>query len=209
MILIVSDFQSCYSQEILNFIDADSDYFEPIAPVKFAIAGGYLADLAEVLDYSSDRWLRNWLNESYGVNEYCEVESDWSDWLASRTQQYVSVNFLSKYQTEPAGNNYPQERESWSKTLEPKPVIETDTQLHADKSFVGQIMTAHAEDIRQWSNSIAEMIPRTGSITFARLKQVLSLTPAQIYLGIILSDRFVLESRGEVDFYSGFSIFLL
>ena len=60
--------------------------------------------------------MRNWLNESYGENEVCEVPHDWQDWLVSRTQQSVSVNFLQKYlpQTENR-NNYPEQRESGSK----------------------------------------------------------------------------------------------
>lgn len=47
--------KSFYSQDILVFIDADSDYFESSNPIKFAVAGEYFADLAEVLNYSSDR----------------------------------------------------------------------------------------------------------------------------------------------------------
>lgn len=66
-----------------------------IFPKKFAVAGAYFCDLAKVLDYSSDRWLRDWLNESYGENEYCEVDANWEDWLTTRTQQSVSVAFLA------------------------------------------------------------------------------------------------------------------
>ncbi|MGB5710191.1 MAG: hypothetical protein WBM44_04685 [Waterburya sp.] len=45
-------------------------------------------------------------------------------------------------------------------------------------------------------------------ISFALLKKTVALTPAQIYLGIILSDRFIIMSNGEADFYGGFSIVL-
>jgi hypothetical protein len=56
---------SFYSQEILQFIDADSAYYSTIKPSKFAIAGDYFTGLAESLNYAGDRWLRDWLNESY------------------------------------------------------------------------------------------------------------------------------------------------
>ena len=110
--------KSFYSPEILTFIDANSKFYQPITPDKFVIAGEYFADLAQVLNHTSDRWLRNWLNDSYGENEYCEVTHDWSDWLGSKTQQSVSVAFLAKYLPSSKSNNdYPEERKSWSKAV--------------------------------------------------------------------------------------------
>ncbi|MGB5632206.1 MAG: hypothetical protein WBM86_05415, partial [Waterburya sp.] len=90
--------ESAYSHGILYFVDANSSYFDLSTAAKFVKAGQEFVDLAEALNYTTNRWLQNWLNESYGENEYCEVEPDWVDWLASRTQQSVNVNFLAKYQ---------------------------------------------------------------------------------------------------------------
>ncbi|MEO1693188.1 MAG: hypothetical protein AAFR63_16925 [Cyanobacteria bacterium J06631_6] len=192
---------SAYSDRILRYIDAESEYFTPLTAKKFAKAGEYFADLAEVLDYSSQRWLNDWLNESYGENEYCEVDHDWGDWLHSRTQQSVSVAFLEKYQkSDRSGNNYPQTRETWSKEFVPNAEPEID--------LAGAIATAHAEDITLWSNLIDAAIATSNSITFTQLTQTLDLTPAQIYLGIVLSDRFTIIKDNESNFYSGFSVSL-
>ena len=195
--------QSFYSSEILNFIDCDCPYFESPTPEKFAVAGRYFRDLAEVLDYSSDRWLRNWLNDSYGENEYCEVDADWEDWLLARTQQSVSVAFLAKYDlsTKP-GNNYPKSRESPRENNQLQVISEGIDDLQK------AIATAHAEDIEKWSHQILGCIPAGQSISFKQLKGKLNLTPAQIYLGIILSNRFIIINQNENDFYSGFSVSL-
>ncbi|MEL6441800.1 MAG: hypothetical protein AAFQ80_21425 [Cyanobacteria bacterium J06621_8] len=191
---------SFFSSEVRYYIDPGSSFFSIVTPGKFSIAGQKFLDLAESLNYESDRWLQNWLNESYGAKEFCEVEPDWLDWLASRTQQSVSVNFLDKYQDASPRNNYPQQRESWNKASELESAVKSEAEL------LGQVMVAHAEDIARWSNTIADFVPSTGSVTFAWLKHNLPLTSAQIYLGIILSDRFALETSGEADFYGGFSI---
>ncbi|MEM6614730.1 MAG: hypothetical protein AAF652_21310 [Cyanobacteria bacterium P01_C01_bin.72] len=196
----VAKVDSVYSQEVLNFIDADSKYFTPLTTIKFAEAGKYFADLAEVLNYSTQRWLNNWLNQNYGENDYCEVEPDWSDWLNSRTQQSVSVAFLAKYQDqERSGNDYPDTRQSWAK------VSNLDEKIEID--FTAAIATAHAEDIAAWSSLISNCIPATKAIAFSELTQALDLTPAQIYLGIILSDdRFTISKDEENDFYGGFFV---
>ncbi|MEL6578904.1 MAG: hypothetical protein AAFQ14_04065 [Cyanobacteria bacterium J06621_12] len=189
---------SFYSDRILKFIDADSGYFKPVTAKKFAKAGEYFADLAEVLDYSSQRWLNDWLNETYGENEYCEVDHDWEDWLASRTQQSVSVAFLAKYKQERPDRKYPKIRETWSK--------EFSLDLEPETDLAGAIATAHAEDVALWSSLITEALTSHKSTTFAQLTQTLDLSPAQIYLGIVLSDRFIIIKGDEDDFYGGFSI---
>jgi len=192
---------SAYSDRILKFIDADGIYFKPVTAKKFAKAGEYFEGLAEVLDYSTQRWLNDWLNETYGENEYCEVPHDWEDWLAARTQQSVSVAFLAKYQTgDRPSNNYPQTRETWSKEIVPNAEPEID--------LAGAIATAHAEDIALWSSLITEVLTLHQLTTFDQLTQTLDLSPAQIYLGIVLSDRFVIIKDDEDDFYGGFSISL-
>lgn len=194
--------ESAYSSGILHFVDANSNYFDLLTADKFTRAGQELADLAAVLDYSTNRWLQNWLNESYGENEYCEVEPNWVDWLASRTQQSVSVNFLAKYQGNLLDHKYPESRQSWSKEEEEELVTEPEDEL---SSFIA---TAHAEDITQWSSLILDSLPLDRRTSFTWLKENVDLSPAQIYLGIILSDRFVIIKDDENDFYGGFSILL-
>ena len=142
--------ESAYSHGILHFVDANSNYFDLLTADKFARAGQELADLAAVLNYSTNRWLQNWEDESYGENEYCQVEPDWVDWLASRTQQSVSVNFLAKYQGDRSGHNYPESRQSGRKGEEAELVVEPEDELSS------LIATAHAEDIAQWSSLIIE-----------------------------------------------------
>ena len=150
---------SVYSDRILKYIDADSQYFTPLTAKKFGKAGEYFLDLAVTLDYSSQRWLIEWFNESYGENEYCEIDHDWEDWLASHTQQSVSVNFLAKYQGDceasrrhRSGNDYPESRQGWSKEEEAELGIEREDDLPS------LIATAHAEDIAQWSSLISDSL---------------------------------------------------
>lgn len=101
-----------YDLVTLFYIDAESDFYTHPVPVeKFAIAGQCFLDLAIDLDRRSDRWLQNWLNTSYGEAD-CVVPHDWNDWLATRTINSVSVNFLKKYTFSPdfIPNNYPDSR---------------------------------------------------------------------------------------------------
>lgn len=191
--------KSAYSKEILRFIDADSEYFTPLTATKFAKAGEYFVDLAEVFDYSTQRWLNDWFNDSYGENEYCEVDCDWSDWLTTRTQQSVSVTFLAKYRSsDRRSNNYPERRESWAKEF----IVEKKAEI----DLTSAISTAYAEDIALWSSLISDRISATETVTFWDLTQTLDLTPAQIYLGIVLSDLFAIVKDDDSDFYGGFSV---
>ncbi len=193
--------KSAYSREILNFIDAESSYFEPITPAKFVIAGDYYADLAIALDYSTERWLRNWLNESYGENKVCEVPHDWQDWLVSRTQQSVSVNFLQKYlpQTENR-NNYPEQRESGSKPETIGDLVDDD--LNAATAI------ASVEDITAWGERVALVIRNSaGSLSFSSLRTLIDLKPVEIYLGILLNEQFQIVKEND-DFYGDFIVML-
>ncbi|MBE9048466.1 hypothetical protein IQ255_29490 [Pleurocapsales cyanobacterium LEGE 10410] len=192
--------ESFYSPEILTFIDADSEFYQPITPDKFAVAGEYFADLAQVLNYSSDRWLRNWLNESYGKNEYCEVSHDWSDWLGSRTQQSVSVTFLSKYLPQPnSSNNYPDNRKTPSKIES----VDNPKGYDLDRA----INLATPEDISIWSKAVLDLVqPSKIPISFAKLITLSHLESVEIYLGIFLSDRFVIIKDDRNEFYSDFAV---
>lgn len=192
--------ESFYSPEILTFIDANSEFYYSITPDKFAVAGEYFADLAQALNYTSDRWLRNWLNDSYGENEYCEVAHDWSDWLGSRTQQSVSVAFLAKYLPSSKSNNdYPEERKSWSK----------DKSVDNPKGYDLDRATSLAtpEDISIWSQAILDLVQSFKTpISFAKLITLSHLEPVEVYLGIFLSDRFVIIKDEQNEFYGDFAV---
>ena len=86
-----------YSEELNYYLDADSNFYQnSITANKFSLAGECFLELAKKLDIDSETWLRKWQNNSYGEAE-CSVDYDWGDWLSSRTQQSVNVNFLSRY----------------------------------------------------------------------------------------------------------------
>ena len=192
--------ESFYSPEILTFIDADSNFYQPITPDKFAVAGECFADLAQVLNYTSDRWLRNWLNESYGENEYCEVSHDWSDWLVSRTQQSVSVTFLSKYLPQPnSSNDYPDNRKTPSKTES----VDNPKGYDLDRA----ITLATPEDISIWSKAVLALVQSSKApISFAKLITLSHLEPVEVYLGIFLSDCFVIIKDDQNEFYGDFAV---
>ncbi|BAZ46933.1 hypothetical protein NIES4102_39790 (plasmid) [Chondrocystis sp. NIES-4102] len=185
-----------YSENINYYLDAQSDlYPEPITPIKFALAGQCFLDLALKLERDSDRWLKNWQNASYGESE-CVVAHDWCDWLANRTQQSVSVAFLDKYrlsQREP--NNYPDNRASV--------VVETVLEAPEIEDLDLLIATAYTEEIQAWSSLISSCLSRGQAISFQELIAKIDLSPAKIYLGILLSDRFSLTGNSD-DFYGGF-----
>ena len=192
--------KSFYSPKILTFIEADSEFYQPITPDKFAVAGEYFADLAQALNLASDRWLRNWLNDSYGENEYCEVSHDWSDWLVSRTQQSVSVTFLSKYLPQPnSSNDYPDNRKTPSKT-------ESVDNL-GDYDLDRAITLATPEDISIWSKAVLDLVqPSETPISFAKLITLSHLEPVEVYLGIFLSDYFVIIKDEQNEFYGDFAV---
>jgi hypothetical protein len=202
-----------YTKNITYYLDAQSDlYLEPITPSKFALAGQCFLDLALKLERDSDRWLKNWQNASYGESE-CVVAHDWCDWLASRTQQSVSVAFLDKYrlnQREP--NNYPDNRASvvadgrgLGGFPHERPVQEVETILEAPEIENLDLLmaTAYTEEIQAWSSLVSSCVSRGRSVSFKELIAKLDLSPAKIYLGILLSDRFSLTAKSD-DFYGGF-----
>ena len=189
-----------YSQNILFYIDSESDFYaDPVSAEKFAIAGQYFLNLAIDLDRNSDRWLQNWLNTSYGKAD-CVVPHDWNDWLSTRTQQSVSINFLAKYTfTNSIPNNYSDSRISSTNT--------TFTPSASSENLEESIVTAHAEKIEEWSKIIGDYLGDRvkGSVSFNSLRESLNLSPAKIYLGIILSDRFEVKTN-EADFYGDFLV---
>lgn len=192
-----------YSANINYYLDAQSNlYREPITPIKFALAGQCFLDLALKLERDSDRWLKNWQNASYGESE-CVVAHDWCDWLANRTQQSVSVAFLDKYrvsQKEPS--NYPDNRASVVvETVLEAPEIE-------NQNLDLLMATAYTEEIQAWSSLVLSCISKGRAVSFKKLIAKLDLSPAKIYLGILLSDRFSLTGNSD-DFYGGFWVRLV
>jgi hypothetical protein len=191
-----------YSENINYYLDAQSDLYQyPVTPSKFALAGQCFLDLALKLERDSDRWLKNWQNASYGESE-CVVAHDWCDWLASRTQQSVSVAFLDKYrlsQREP--NNYPDNRASV--------VIETVLEAPEIENLDLLMATAYTEEIQAWSSLVESCVSRGQAISFQELIAKLDLSAAKIYLGILLSDRFSLSASSNDDFYGGFLVRLV
>ena len=190
---------SAYSSKILNFIDCDRPYFNPSTPQKFAVAGDYFCDLAEVLNYSSDRWLRNWLNDRYGENEYCEVPYDWSDWLASRTQESVSVKFLDKYSSQiEVKHDYPETRATWSKYV--------DLEVDDRPNLASTIAIANPEDLKSWSQQIETVMRGKQSLSFIQLQKLVDLEPVETLLSVLLGEQFLILNVDENDFYSDFVV---
>ena len=119
----------------------------------------------------------------------------------SRTQQSVNVNFLSKYliEDERVPNDYPNDRTTGKKE-------EIISLIPREENLTSLIAIAHQEDIEQWSKIVFEFIVKANhSVSFNELIKQLNLSPAQIYLGIILSDLFLLLPD-EDNFYDGFLI---
>ena len=188
-------------EELNYYLDADSNFYQhPVPAHKFIWAGQCFLDLAEQLDIESENWLRDWQNNSYGKFE-CVVNCDWQDWLASRTQQSVNVSFLSKYVIEDnrLPNDYPEERTTEKK----EEIINT---ISTEETWTNLIEIAHREDIEQWSEIVFNFrLKMNRSVSFNQLIRALNLSSSQIYLGIILSDLFILLPDSN-DFYNGFLI---
>ena len=189
-----------YDEELNYYLDAGSNFYQDsVTPEQFSLAGQCFLALAEKLDVESERWLKSWQNNSYGQSE-CAVDYDWDDWLRTRTQQSVNVSFLSKYvEDNRLTHDYPEERATRKKE-------EITTMMPTEESLTSLIAIAHQEDIEQWSKIVFDFIlARNQSVSFNELIKQLSLSPAQIYLGIILSDLFLLLAN-EDNFYDGFLI---
>ena len=190
-----------YSEELNYYLDADSNFYQTsLTANKFSLAGECFLELAKKLDIDSENWLRKWQNNSYGEAE-CSVDYDWGDWLSSRTQQSVTVNFLSKYsiKDERVPNDYPNDRTTGKKE-------EIIPLIPREENLTSLIAIAHQEDIEQWSKMVFEVVVKVNHpVRFNDLIQTLNLSAAQIYLGIILSDLFILLPD-EDNFYDGFLI---
>lgn len=188
--------ESSFSEADLYLIAAESPYFEQeiVSNTQFAQAGQKFLDLAQDLDFSSQRWLQNWLNASYGATD-CVVPHDWLDWLATRTQQVVSVAFLDKYSNESREfSNYPENRVSWSEAA-----ILDDVDL----DLQSVLAVSHTEEIELWTSIVTKYLQSCDRLVpFSQLTQNIPLSFSQIYLGVLLNET--VEIVPDDDFYAGF-----
>lgn len=196
---------STSKSNLLVFTNVDN-YDGSISPEQFDRAGQCFLDLARDLDRTSDRWLHHWLNPTTEAKDYCVVAHDWNDWLESQCQQSVSVRFLDKYDiNQRRVHDYPNTRESW---LMVEDLAEVDLDFGSTEAKMEAISLAHEEKVQQWSELVEQQVAKSRyPVTFKELTHTVPLRRVEIYLGILLGDRFILSSDDE-DFYGGFLVSL-
>ena len=163
-------------------------------------AGNRFIEVAEDIKDDFESWWIDWSNPTESGD--CLLPPDWSDtFLSNYLQQSIDVSFLDKYLdvTPRLPHDYPETR---VKTIQDNL---KDEALLTSFEITEILTTAHSESIKEWSNIILKVVDKFQEIKFSYLLNLVELTPAKIYLGILLSDRFRLEKDSD-DFYGDFKI---
>lgn len=164
------------------------------------LAGNRFVEVAQDIKDDFESWWIDWSNPTETGD--CLLPADWSDtFLSNYLQQTIDVSFLDKYlmDTPRLPHDYPETR-----AMTTRASVEDEALLNSEE-ITEILTTAHSESIKEWSNIILKVVDKFQEIKFSYLTYLVELTPAKIYLGILLSDRFKLEKDTD-DFYGDFKI---
>ena len=182
-----SCYQNCSDSEILS------------------MAGNKFVAVAQSIKDDFETWWNNWSNPT--EFDDCLLPSDWEEtFLSKYLQQSIDVTFLDKYLVDDhrLSHDYPESRTTYIQE-------EIEGDLLA-KNITDIINTAHSESIKEWSDTVLKVIEKFQEIKFSYLLNLVELSPAKVYLGVLLSDsdemgnpRFTLINNRD-DFYGDFKI---
>ncbi len=194
-----------HNQLILNFshpeLSPDAPCYENYSNYEILNkAGNRFVEVAQDIKEDFECWWIDWYNPTELGD--CLLPEDWEDiFLSKYLQQSIDVNFLNKYlrDTPRLSHNYPQNR---AITIQEDDEYES---LFSEDEITEILTTAHSESIKEWSNTVLKVINEFQEIKFSYLLNLVELSPAKIYLSVLLSDCFILRKDND-DFYGDFEI---
>ena len=192
-------------QLILNFshpeLSPDAPCYENYSNYEILNkAGKRFVEVAQDIKEDFECWWIDWYNPTELGD--CLLPLDWEDvFLSKYLQQSIDVSFLSKYSidTPRLSHDYPQNR---AMTIQEDDEHES---LFTQDEITEILTTAHSESIKEWSNTVLKVINKFQEIKFSYLLNLVELSPAKIYLSVLLSDHFILRKDSD-DFYGDFEI---
>ncbi len=194
-----------HNQLILNFshpeLSPDAPCYENHSNYEILNkAGNRFVELAQYIKEDFELW---WIDYSNPTDKGdCLLPFDWSDtFLSKYLQQSIDVSFLNKYllDTPRLSHDYPETRAM---------IIHEDDEyesLFTEDEITEVLTTAHSESIKKWSSIVLEVINEFQEIKFSYLLNLVELSPAKIYLSVLLSDCFILRKDSK-NFYGDFKI---
>ena len=129
-----------------------------------------------------------------------QIDRSFGDFLASLTQQSVSINFLAKYLQPQIRADYQREI---TKSIKFLSATEALDELAEDLSESEIFTLAHDENIDRWVLEVEEFISGRQQATLAEIVERLELTKVQIFIALLFGN---FELSQSSDFYNGFDI---
>lgn len=164
------------------------------------LAGNRFVEVAQDIKNDFESW---WIDWKYPIdNQDCLLPCDWEDvFLSKYLQQSIDVSFLDKYlvDTPRLSHDYPEIR---AITIHEEQEYES---LFTSDEITEVLTNAHSESIKEWSNSVYTIVAKFQEIKFSYLLNLVELSPAKIFLSVLLSDRFILRKDSD-DFYGDFEV---
>ncbi len=196
-----------HNQLILNFshpeLSPDAPCYENYSNYEILNkAGKRFVEVAQDIKEDFECWWIDWYNPTELGD--CLLPLDWEDvFLSKYLQQSIDVSFLNKYSidTPRLSHDYPESR---AMTIHEDDEYES---LFTQDEITEILTTAHSESIKEWSNTVLKVINEFQEIKFSYLLNLVELSPAKIYLSVLLSDCFILRKDSK-DFYGDFSIII-
>ncbi|MDJ0577038.1 MAG: hypothetical protein QNJ65_17995 [Xenococcaceae cyanobacterium MO_234.B1] len=195
-----------HQQLILNFshpeLSPDAPCYESYSNYEILNkAGKRFVEVAQDIKQNFESWWIDWSNPTELGD--CLLPEDWEDiFLSKYLQHSIDVSFLNKYliDTPRLSHDYPESRAM---------IIQEDNEYESlfTPDEITEVLTTapNSESIKEWSNIVLKVFTEFPEIKFSYLLNLVQLSPAKIYLSVLLSDRFILRKDSD-DFYGDFSI---
>ena len=163
-------------------------------------AGNRFVEVAQEIKDDFEAWWIDWSNPTELGD--CLLPIDWSDsFLSNYLQQSMDVSFLDKYLIDSPRliHDYPETR-----VITIQENIEDESLITAE-NIAEVLMIADSESIQEWSNLVVKVLAKFPEIKFSYLLQMIDLSSAQIYLGLLFCEPLILKQDSQ-NFYGDFSI---
>lgn len=168
--------------------------------VKLRRSGELFYQGSQTLLVQAEKMLEDALQQEVDLTD-TKIDSSFSLFLSSLTQQTISTNFLQKYLKSQPRDTY--ERESVAKIQSLTPVEALDL-LNTDLLESEVVSLAYDEDINAWIDCVVNCLETNRSInTLPQIVKATGLSIAQVFISLLFGQFELVQSEG---FYDGYEI---
>jgi hypothetical protein len=133
------------------------------------------------------------------------IDGSFSQFLASSTQQSVSISFLPKYLKPQIRTKYEREESTYIKSLtatEAVNLFEVDL-IESEVISLATARPAHDEDINAWINIVTKCLETNPQIdTMLQIVETTNLSIVQVFISLLFSDYELIQRNnfyGEIE----------